>query len=368
LVCAEIGTPGRYNDRGTGGAGVLTDPLDKKFTAALDALRMQYEAGLDLPRSLRGAADVAQGPGRRALHKAADATVANNDMDEVLNTLSPMTSYPDRMMLAAGWQGGRLDHALQLVVHRRQRLHDARKHIRSGLVLPAILLVVGCMVPPLPNLILGNIGPQQYLWRALTPLAWGVAAVTSWILYLQWRQRQWSRRPIHAPPPPPMPDDWLLLHLPLVRGMEHWRNRSTFAGLMAASLSAGITMVESLRLTARAMPNGVYRQAVDRHARDILKGLPLAQCMARWRGSGRFGGWPDSWIALVEVGEISGKLDETMDRLADQAYDNYLGAIAAFSAWVPRIVYAVVSIYLIQQILALWAQMYGPLFQMLGKN
>jgi len=55
------------------------------------------------------------------------------------------------------------------------------------------------------------------------------------------------------------------------------------------------------------------------------------------------------------VGEKSGNLDETLKHYALQAREDYVRAVEAFGEWLPRVLYAIVCLYVIYNIFKLAA-------------
>ena len=330
------------------------DPLNPSVTDALAAWRVQLDAGLPLVQALQAAGRVCKpAPARRLFELAADAAGRGEGFEVILQTLSPIVTYPERMILTAGWSGGRTDDAFGSVLRRRELLFRTRRSIRSGLILPGIVLVAACLIAPLPALLLGGT-MSEYLLRALTPLAIAAAICAGIAAAARWRSAQWSRLGADAPPPPPTIIDHLLLMLPVARGIERWRNLAEFGLLLSAMLEAGCGMIEALRLCAPAAPNGLYRHAIRRCAQTIKDGEPLSRAIAASPL------WPDPWVAHIEVAEISGQLDDVLKRIGAEAQEQYAQRVLLAGQWLPRIAYGLVSLYVLTQIMQLWSQTPRP--------
>ena len=70
---------------------------------------------------------------------------------------------------------------------------------------------------------------------------------------------------------------------------------------------------------------------------------------------------PSEFIALWEVGEESGELDDSARRLADMHAFNAELRFTAIAQWVPRIIYGIVCMVMIYYILKGFSQIYGNL-------
>ena len=66
---------------------------------------------------------------------------------------------------------------------------------------------------------------------------------------------------------------------------------------------------------------------------------------------------PIEYRNLWEIGEESGELDKTIDKMAEMAWDKAEFYFTEFARWLPRLVYAIVCIVILIQILGLLGTM-----------
>jgi type II secretory pathway component PulF len=105
--------------------------------------------------------------------------------------------------------------------------------------------------------------------------------------------------------------DELSLYIPVLGLLRRKIDTTRFARTLSALLGAGVDYGDSLDLTADVLDLTPFRKAV-RAARDaVMEGMELSVSLAT---SQRF--TPDV-IAIVDTGEQTGKLPETLERLAD---------------------------------------------------
>ena len=64
------------------------------------------------------------------------------------------------------------------------------------------------------------------------------------------------------------------------------------------------------------------------------------------------GVFPEDLIQLWATGEQSGKMDEMLDRLAHLYEERWRNSLDQFVAWLPRIGYGLVVVYVVWQIFA----------------
>jgi type II secretory pathway component PulF len=328
------------------------DPLNRSVTEALGALRMQAEAGVTLSRSLRTSGGVCRPvAARRAFSEAADRVEHGRTFEDALDALGLVLSYPERTLIAAGWHGGQIDRAIQVVTRRREVLLATRKKVRAQMLLPAFLFVAACLITPLPGLIL-NGDATKYLTTGLTPLAVALAVYAFFRLLRSASDRQWRERGISAGIAPATLLDRFTLALPVVGSIRAWRNRADFATLMAGLLSAGVGVIESLKLCARSLPSGVYRAAVMTYGETIERdGVPLMEAMNA--DVPRL--WPRDWEQMLEVATQTGEEEQTLARLGEAARARYLDSVRVMGTVIARGFYLLVSLFIVFQIFTLFS-------------
>jgi len=340
------------------------DPLNKQVTEALNAMRMQLAAGVGLEKSLKTSSDVIR-RGSRAhglMRRAADDAAKGEPFENILERLSPLLSYPERTILGAGWEGGRADWAMRIIVDERRTMHEVRRQIRSQLIFPMMIFFAACFIAPAPALLVpilsgeGQPDYTAYFVSALTPLGIAFGIFLLFHLVQRSRARAWANLAPGAPPPRPTIFDRLLLKIPIVAQVQRWKNLGEFASLLGNLFGAGVSVFAALDMTARAISNGLYRGDVMKIKRRIEKGDPLYVAIPRgWR-------WPSDVVAILEVGYESGKEDEVLNRLGNHARERYIDATKSAGRWVGRIVYVIVAIFILIQIGKLLAQI-GQAYQ-----
>jgi general secretion pathway protein F len=93
---------------------------------------------------------------------------------------------------------------------------------------------------------------------------------------------------------------------PLVRGV----NTSRFASTLAILVGGGIPLLSAMISSARVMSNMVMREAVEKAIERLREGATLARSLSATRA------FPPLLIHLVASGELSGKLEQMLERAA----------------------------------------------------
>jgi type II secretory pathway component PulF len=105
--------------------------------------------------------------------------------------------------------------------------------------------------------------------------------------------------------------DELALMIPVLGTLLKKLDTTRFARTLGALLEAGVDYSQSLDLTAEVVQTSPLRRAVKAARTEVMEGSELSSAL---HASRRF---PDEVIAMVETGEETGKLPETLDKLAD---------------------------------------------------
>ena len=325
---------------------ILNDPLNRHVTEGLNAMRLSYSGGLPLDKSLVAASRVCKGWARESFVRASEAVQRNEDFDEAMLLLRGHLSYADRAMLSAGFVSGNLPLSLERVVERRALMHEARSNTRNGLILPTIILTIALIVVPLPKWLLGNMSDAEYARRVCVPMVIYFGVIFFFKTLARLRARRASNRSLHDPLPRTSVMDILILSIPLLNVLERIRNRAMIAMTLGAATQSGIRVLDALKLTESVTPNGVFRRVVRQLYESAKRGTSISEAMSPQV-------WPYQWRAMVEVGETSGKLDESLIRLGRMAHDTYANTIREASRWLPRIIYAMIAAYIAYQIITM---------------
>jgi type IV pilus assembly protein PilC len=330
----------------------MIDPLDVSVTEALRAWKVQHEAGVSAVDALLNSAMVCRGAARACFEAAAQRARDGEGFDRLMDALRPALPEAECAVIVAGWQGGSAETVLDSVIRQRELWQQTRRRVRSGMVLPAGVLLLASFIAPLPNLVL-NGGMVVYCLSALLPVA---LAVGLWLVAARiFRARARQCVLADGRPGPPGTLDHVLLAIPLAAEIERSRSMAEFASVLANLLKSGVRIDHALEITARVVRNGVYRRDVARFAETTQRGTPLSSALSACDASL----WPPEFVSAVVVGEQAGALDETLARLAESARERYVRAIDHIGEWTPKLMYALVALYVIYIIFSLYSGLYG---------
>jgi type IV pilus assembly protein PilC len=232
-----------------------------------------------------------------------------------------------RAMVRSGEQSGRLDEALDRIAYQVEKQDALRRQVKSALMYPAVvfgfaiivLVAIVCFVIPVfvgifKDLAAEHPGESSALpaptqlcvsvsealtgyWFVIIP-----SIVIGFFVFFRWKKTERGR------------DVWerLILRLPFKIGdviqkvaLARWSR--TFAG----SVSAGVPMLQAIKLTGQTAGNVVIEKSMDDVYESVKRGGSLAGPI---EGNDIF---PPMVGHMVAVGEETGQLETMLGKIAD---------------------------------------------------
>ena len=147
--------------------------------------------------------------------------------------------------------------------------------------------------------------------------------------------------------------------LPVVAGIMRMSAISRFAFAMRACVRAGLDMPRAINLSADAMANPALAGRVRRAVMRLHEGDTITEALGRTRVFDR------EVMAMIETGELSGRLDETMGYVA--ATTRFRATTAA-SAWLKILttcIYLGMLLFVAYTVVSMWVQHYSGVFRLL---
>ncbi len=229
-------------------------------------------------------------------------------------------SFPDfyRALVHGGEESGALPTVLQHLADYLDSRQALKQKTGLALLYPvlvtivALAIVTGLLVyvvpqvvqvfqqsrQSLPLLTRALIAVSDFLrvtWPYLITAVIGVAVAARYTLRREGPRRRW-----HA----------FLLRLPWLGALIRGVNTSRFASTLAILVGGGVPLLSALASGARVVTNLVLREAVERAIERVREGASLARALGETRA------FPPLLIHLVASGEVSGKLEQMLERAA----------------------------------------------------
>ena len=150
--------------------------------------------------------------------------------------------------------------------------------------------------------------------------------------------------------------DGLLLRVPILGDLLRKTAVARFTRTLGTLLSAGVSILDGLEITARTAGNRVIHDAVMRSRSSIAGGETIAEPL---RESGVF---PPMVTQMINVGEQTGTIDEMLDKIADFYDDEVDTAVEALLAAMEPLLIVFLGVVVGGMIVS----MYLPIFDMIN--
>lgn len=277
------------------------------------------DSGLTMEQSLNALIEEATEPmTREVLAGVKTEVTSGQSLAEALGAYEK--SFPDfyRALVHGGEESGALPNVLQHLADYLDSSQALKQKTSLALLYPilvtvvAIMIVTGLLVyvvpqvvqvfqqsrQSLPLLTRSLIAVSDFLratWPYLVVIISGGVVAARMALRHDATRRRWHGLLLRTL--------WLG---PLIRGI----NTSRFASTLAILVGGGVPLLSALASGARVMTNRVLRDAAEHAIGRVREGESLARALGATRA------FPPLLIHLIASGEVSGKLEQMLERAA----------------------------------------------------
>lgn len=313
-----------------GASGTLdSNLLPKRKAGSLSAAELSlltrqlatlFRSGLPLDEALTAVAQQSESPKVQRIVLGLRSRVSEGD-----SLASALGQYPGafptlfRATVEAGEQAGKLDHVLERLADYVERRQAMQSKIMLATFYPAILTLVAIgvvsllltyVVPKvvevfdnihaeLPLLTRMLIGLSAFLRHYGIFLVMGLA-LAIYLFTRAMRNDDFKRR-MHQ----------RQLKLPLIGRLTRGANTGRFTRTLGILFGAGVPILDAMRIGTQVVTNLPMRDAIEEAAKRVREGGGLSKSL---EASKLF---PPITVHLLASGEASGKLDDMLDRAAD---------------------------------------------------
>ncbi len=302
-----------------GGNKVKSDAL-VIFTRELSAM---VGAGVPLLRALNSLYDHAESA---ALKKILAGVIKDIEGGDQLG--DALAKYPQTFsdvyinMVRAGEAAGILDDILKRLAFQQEKNATIRKKIKSAMTYPMVLIFItimaffGLMLFVIPQIgkILTDLGGEDAQLPILTQVMLGISQgmISYWFIIfpligagvfflLRYLRTPTGKTMLHN----------VVLRLPGIKSIVMKVAVARFSRTFSALIGAGVPVLEALDVTARAVGNVVYEQALLDAAKAVENGDTLSSVVEKNKL------FPAIVPQMLAVGEETGQTDTVLVKVAD---------------------------------------------------
>jgi type II secretory pathway component PulF len=306
-------------------------------------------AGVGLPRALE---TVGRSPPSRSfrpvLADLAHGLESGLTFGESLRQSQQIIPEFDVALIDACEVSGRLDWGLNMLSeHYRERASTLQGMI-SDFLYPAFVFHAAVFILPFSQAFLTG-DWAGYLLRAFGLLGLVYGLVFAVLYACQGRRGAHWRAYLES----------MLRLIPIIGTTRQAWALSRLCAALEALISAGISIIEAWTLAAGASGSPALRRTVAAWQDDLASGKTPGELVA---DSSEF---PEMFASQYQTGEMSGKLDHTLQRLHAYYLDEANRRARLLAQWVPRLVYLGLMLVIAYRIVAFYANYFGQLAPLL---
>lgn len=290
------------------------------FTIFCRQLATMYKAGISLLDSVVMLSDLTPAKSfRKVLSEVADV-MRNGSQFSAAVSLHPKIFGPVFVnMVRAGEVGGNLDGMLERLAVFYEKEHNTRQKVKSAMVYPAfmavlmVVVVIFMMIVVIPQFVSSFAAMNIEL-----PLATRIVISMSEFVRGYWyifplifilpklvttliRQSASGREIL----------DRIKLKIPVFGKLWHKQAIARFSRTFSSLFAAAIPLLESLTLVSQVVANEAIGNVILKLRDDIMRGESMSAPLSRSKL------FPKMVVQMVTVGEQTGSLDTTLEKVAD---------------------------------------------------
>lgn len=281
-------------------------------------LATMFTAGLRLTESLRILEKQTENPAMKDIIKELRTDVEGGSSFAAALEKHPCFPTVYTAVVRAGEASGKLDAILLQLAETLEKQRALHSKVIGAMIYPVVILVAMiAVIFVLMIFVVPGLSSVYEAFEADLPMATKILIATSkfmakdwWIvilgmiglvvLFKMWHGTALGRKQT----------DLVLLKLPILGKLQKETVLTGFCRTLGLLSGAGVPLVDGLNIVSDASGNVVYRDVLKEVAQRVEKGFPLSSVL---EGNSLF---PAIVVQMAKVGEETGKIDETLTRVA----------------------------------------------------
>lgn len=269
--------------------------------------------------------------------------VVNKDVQGGMSLGEAFGKFPNEFddifinMVKAGEAGGILDEILKRLAVQQEKNESIRKKVKSAMTYPVVLLTItavafmGLMLFVVPQIgqILKDLGGDDAQLPLITQIMLGISdfmknqwyillalAVAAVFLFRRWVHTPAGKATFHR----------FILNIPAIGQVIRKLAVARFARTFASLMGAGVSVIEALHVTAKALGNNAYEQEIVDAAEQVKNGKQLSEALSNSKL------FPGIVPQMLAVGEETGQTDTVLIKVADfyeEEVDTLIGSLSS---------------------------------------
>jgi type II secretory pathway component PulF len=321
----------------------------KNLTVFYAHLATMLDAGLPIERALSTLIKTSPRAMHASINELIQTVRRGAPLSEGLLTCGKNFPEIDRQTLVICEKSGSIERGLASLADYHEKKMQARNKVISSSTYPFLLLVVGIFISRVPDLILGWMGKINYTMFNYLRDTLGVLILFALFVYLI----VWLFRTGFKVPGLNVTLDKIVRFIPGYGSFQMDYTLSRWTSCIRLMLNAGYGVVEALDISTKLVASPMIAYAYSKAKPLINNPMNVSRAFEE---TGLF---RPILVQFWSTGEESGKIDDMLVKLTEHFEYEWRRSLDNLTAWIPRILYAVILLILAMQILRMAAEIAG---------
>jgi type IV pilus assembly protein PilC len=313
-----------------------------KRAAFYHDLAVMLEAGLPILRSLDTVTSGLEGRLKKVFGDVRKSVSQGDSISEAMAKHKRAFGKLDVLLVHAAETSGNLPESFKSLADWYEFVSRLHRKMKAGLIFPILILNIAAFIVPLPRMVMGYMTLSEYFFSAFIVLAkFYMSFFMLFIIYKLMRSNRGLNQIM----------DILLIKIPILGKALFQLSICRFCRAFNILYKAGVPITESLtqatELTGNTVISGLFKGGA----------INTAAGNAAWEGFSKR--LPPEYINLWQIGEETGGLEKTVDKIAEISGDNAYLLLSLCARWFPIIVYIIICIWMIIQYFKLFSSVYS---------
>lgn len=305
-----------------------------------------FDAGIPLMRVLDSAGQGSSSKIRGMLKNVNEYIHQGNGLADSMEKASSYFAHLDIVAIRAAEDSGSLAEVFKMLSEWYSLKHKVKMQIRSGLVLPFMIITIAAVLAPLPLYFLGTYTLGQMIRESLFILSLFYVPTIAIFLLLKHLPDTGNFRYIL---------DSVGLRIPVLSKAIKHLAISRYCTVFHLLSKAAMPIDACAKYATQATTNAVIADKFRGGETSANNGEPVSTGFKKNIGMGVVESW--------KMGEESGQLDVVTKKLADQNAEEALFCFERFSYWLPKLIYFLVLAYMATLVIRNASQIYAPIME-----
>jgi type IV pilus assembly protein PilC len=298
--------------------GMLSGVKEDDVVNITRQLSTMITAGLPLSTSLSILAEQSRDEISTLINDILRDIEGGNTLSQALEKKPKVFSRVYTQLIKAGEAGGVIDKILSRLADTLEKQKEFRGKTKGALIYPMIVVTAmvgvgfvmmivvipkltemykdfGADLPFVTQLLIDISGIFVNYWWLMISLMVGIG-----LLFQNWKKTEAGDHYV----------DNLQLKMPVFGELKEKVIITEFARTLSLLLSAGVSLINALRIVSEAIESVNYRDSLEEVAKKVEKGVPMSQALSANEI------FPPILYQMASVGEETGKLDEILLKLS----------------------------------------------------